>query len=527
MPEGASAHVPTAGEDPLRSHQLALIGVAALTATFVGAVEVSAAPVTAVQAAVAAPDISVTSVKAHLTQLQSIANANGGNRAHGRPGYLASVTYVKGLLDAAGFVTQQQSFTYNGATGYNLIADWPGGDTSKTLMTGAHLDSVTVGPGINDNGTGSAANLEVALAVARTNFQPTRHLRFGWWGAEELGLRGSTAYVNSLSAAQKAQITGYLNFDMVGSPNPGYFLYDGDNSDGVGSGPGPAGSAQIEATLAAYFTSIGVPTRGTDFDGRSDYGPFIANGIPAGGIFTGAEGRKTAAQVGLWGGTATAFDPCYHRACDTTANINDTALDRNSDAIAYTVWTLADTGAPPTGSTVYSDTFETATGWTANPSGTDTATAGAFERANPQGTSSGISTQLDTTVSGSFDLVTGATAGASAGVNDVDGGVTSIRSPSITLPTGTLNLSLSWYLAHLNNATSGDYFRIKVVSGATTTTVFNQAGAANDRAAAWQTATVSLSAYAGQTVQLLIETADTGTASLIEAAVDDVKIIKS
>jgi aminopeptidase S len=225
-----------------------------------------------------------------------------------------------------------------------VIADWPGGDANQVVMMGAHLDSVSAGPGINDNGSGSAAILEVALAVAGTELQPAQHLRFGWWDAEELGLRGSTAYVKSLGAAQRSQITGYLNFDMVASPNPGYFLYDGDNSDGTGSGPGPAGSAQIEQTLAGYFASIGVPTRGTDFDGRSDYGSFIANGIPAGGIFTGAEGRKTAAQVALWGGTAAAFDACYHRACDTSANIDDTALDRNTDAIAYAVWTLAGTG---------------------------------------------------------------------------------------------------------------------------------------------------------------------------------------
>jgi aminopeptidase S len=129
---------------------LPVIGTATLLVALI------AAPAQA--AAVDAPDIPLANVKAHLTQLQNIATANGGNRAHGRPGYLASVTYVKNLLDRAGFVTQQQSFTYNGATGYNLIADWPGGDTSDTLMVGAHLDSVTAGPGINDNGTGSAAN---------------------------------------------------------------------------------------------------------------------------------------------------------------------------------------------------------------------------------------------------------------------------------------------------------------------------------------------------------------------------------
>nr|WP_239107128.1 M28 family peptidase [Spirilliplanes yamanashiensis] len=484
-----------------------------------------AAPVpAAAPALLAAPDIPLANVKAHLSQFASIAAANGGNRAHGRPGYLASVNYVKAQLDAAGFTTSVRSFTYGGATGYNLIADWPGGDTSDVLMIGSHLDSVSSGAGINDNGTGSAAILETALAVARSNFQPARHLRFGWWGAEELGLRGSTNYVSTLPAAERARITGYLNFDMVGSPNPGYFVYDGDNSDGVGAGPGPAGSARIEDSLEAYFASIGVPTRGTDFDGRSDYGPFIQYGIPAGGTFTGAEGRKTAAQVQLWGGTQTAFDPCYHRACDGLSNVSDTALDRNADAIAYSVWDLAQDGGtePPPGNVVFADDFEAARGWTAGTG--DTATAGRFERGDPAATSSGVATQLGTAASGTFDLVTGASAGASAGANDVDGGSTTIVSPAITLPAAASTLTFRWYLAHLNNASSADYLRVRVVAGSSATTVFSQAGAATDRAAAWQSASVSLAAYAGQTVRLSVEAADAGTASLVEAAVDDVRV---
>ncbi|MDG4792407.1 M20/M25/M40 family metallo-hydrolase [Micromonospora sp. WMMD1082] len=486
-----------------------------------------AAPVAV--AAVAAPNIALANVKAHLSQFQSIATANGGNRAHGRPGYLASVNYVRAQLDAVGYTTAVQSFTYNGATGYNLIADWPGGDPNAVVMTGAHLDSTTSGPGINDNGSGSAAILEVALAVARTGFVPDRHLRFAWWGAEELGLRGSRYYVDNLSSAERSRIRQYLNFDMVGSPNAGYFVYDGDNSDGVGAGPGPAGSAQIEQTIQAYFTSIGVPTRGTDFDGRSDYGPFISVGIPAGGTFTGAEGVKTSAQASLWGGTAgQAFDPCYHRACDTTSNINDTALDRNADAIAYTVWALAQVATPPPGTTVYSDTFETATGWTTNPAGTDTATAGRWERGDPAATSSsGVATQLGTTVSGSFDLVTGPLAGSSAGDHDLDGGVSTIQSPAITLPsTGTLTLSFSWYLAHLSNSSSADYLRVRVV-GAGTVTALSVAGAATNRAASWQTAAVDVSALRGQTVRIVIDAADASTASLVEAAVDDVRIVQS
>jgi aminopeptidase Y len=117
-----------------------------------------------------------------------------------------------------------------------------------------------------------------------------------------------------------------------------FFIYDGDDSDGEGAGPGPGGSAEIEKTFEAFFQQRGVPFKGTDFSGRSDYGPFIANLIPAGGLFTGAEGIKTAEEAGLWGGTAgEQYDPCYHLACDTYANNNDTALDVNSDAIAYSV----------------------------------------------------------------------------------------------------------------------------------------------------------------------------------------------
>ncbi|MFJ2028551.1 M28 family peptidase [Streptosporangium sp. NPDC087985] len=474
--------------------------------------------------AAAPPNISLANMKAHLTQFQSIANANGGNRAHGRPGHLASANYVKGLLDGAGFTTTLQPFSYSGATGYNVIADWPGGDPNDILMVGGHLDSVTAGPGINDNGSGSAAILETALEVSRQALAPTKHLRFAWWGAEELGLRGSQYYVTNLPAAERSKIKGYLNFDMVASPNAGYFIYDGDDSDRVGSGPGPAGSAQLEATLAAYFSSIGVPTRGTDFDGRSDYGPFINVGIPAGGTFTGAEGIKSSAQATLWGGTAgQAFDACYHRACDTSANINDTALSRNANAIAYAVWTTA-TATPP--AVVWQDTFETATGWTVNPGGTDTATLGQWERGVPQATNSSGAKQLGTTVSGVNDLVTGRLAGASAGDYDVDDGITSIQSPAIALPSGgTLKLAFSWYLAHGSNSSSADFLRVKVV-GSTTTQVFQQLGAATNRNGAWATANVDISSYAGQTVRVLIEAADAAGASLVEAGVDDVKITR-
>ncbi|MFJ4331344.1 MULTISPECIES: M28 family metallopeptidase [unclassified Streptomyces] len=287
------------------------------------------APAHPTATAAAAPDIPIANVKAHLSQLQSIASANGGNRAHGRAGYQASLNYVKAKLDAAGFTTRVQQFTASGRTGYNLIADWPGGDANQVVMAGSHLDSVTSGPGINDNGSGSSAVLETALAVARSGYQPAKHLRFAWWGAEELGLVGSRYYVNSLGSAERAKISGYLNFDMIGSPNPGYFVYDDDPT--------------IEKTFKDYFAGLGISTEiETEGDGRSDHAPFKNAGVPVGGLFSGADYRKTSAQAAKWGGTVgQPFDRCYHSSCDTTANINDTALDRNSDAIAYAVWELS------------------------------------------------------------------------------------------------------------------------------------------------------------------------------------------
>ncbi|MFI9203707.1 M28 family metallopeptidase [Streptomyces sp. NPDC053048] len=332
---------------PRRSRRAAaaLTAGAAVTAALLG---LSSAPATAAptaanatagkSAAAAAPDISVANVKAHLNQLQSIAAANGGNRAHGRSGYKASLDYVKGKLDAAGFTTTVQQFTSNGATGYNLIADWPGGDADHVLFAGSHLDSVSRGAGINDNGSGSAAVLEVALTVAKEGYKPTKHLRFAWWGAEELGLVGSKNYVGKLPAAERAKIDGYLNFDMIGSPNPGYFVYDDDPT--------------IEGVFKNYYASKNISTEiETEGDGRSDHAPFKNAGVPVGGLFSGADYTKTAAQAAKWGGTAgQPFDRCYHSSCDTTANINDTALDINSDAVAHAVWTLSGgSTTPPTG----------------------------------------------------------------------------------------------------------------------------------------------------------------------------------
>ncbi|HWI52776.1 MAG TPA: M14 family metallopeptidase [Symbiobacteriaceae bacterium] len=209
-----------------------------------------------------------------------------------------------------------------------------------------------------------------------------------------------------------------------------------------------------------------------------------------------------------------------------------TQTSRNKEAILYLAEqadcpyrSIGKTCGGPAPTTVFFDDFETANGWTVNPAGTDTATLGKWERANPADTNSSGAKQLGTTVSGSYDLVTGAAAGAGAGDYDIDGGTTTVRSPSITLPAGgTLTLTFAYYLAHGSNASSDDYLRVKVV-GNTTQTVLQELAAADDDDAAWATASVNVSSFAGQTVYLLVEAADVSTASLVEAAIDDVKIV--
>ncbi|MEV6234954.1 M28 family metallopeptidase [Saccharopolyspora shandongensis] len=309
------------------------------TAAALAAVTALVLPATAASA----PLTGVTAVQDHLQELQKIAEANGGNRAAGEPGYKASLDYVKAQLDAAGFATTIQEFDAIGGTTYNLLAETPGGDANSVVMFGAHLDSVSRGAGINDNGTGSAAILQAALDYAGSGATPKNKLRFAFWGAEEQGLVGSSHYVQSLPEAERGKIVAYLNFDMVGSPNAGYFTYDGDDSDGEGSGPGPEGSAEIEKLLNDALAAAGVETEGTDFDGRSDYGPFIEVGIPAGGTFTGAEDTKTPEQAQKWGGQAgEAYDSCYHQSCDTVDNVDQQALDRNFQAISTAVKTYAE-----------------------------------------------------------------------------------------------------------------------------------------------------------------------------------------
>ncbi|MEV6868395.1 M28 family metallopeptidase [Streptosporangium subroseum] len=233
----------------------------------------------------------------------------------------------------------------------NVLAESRWGDPDKIVMLGAHLDSVADGPGVNDNGSGTAGILETALTMR--DMRTRNRLRFAFWGAEELGLLGSKHYVAGLPAAEKAKIKMYLNFDMIASPNHIIGIYDGDNSDAIGAPAGPPGSDKIEKFFEDHFTRSDLPYVGTDFTGRSDYGPFIGAGIPAGGLFTGAEGLKTAAEAAAFGGQAgVAYDVCYHKACDTSANINDRALAANAGAITAAALAYARSPKLPGGDAV-------------------------------------------------------------------------------------------------------------------------------------------------------------------------------
>jgi Zn-dependent M28 family amino/carboxypeptidase len=211
----------------------------------------------------------------------------------------------------------------------NVLAETADGRDDNVVMAGAHLDSVPQGPGVQDNGSGSAALLEIAEQMAKV--KPRNKVRFAWWGAEELGLLGSIDWVvRAFNSGELNNVALYLNFDMIGSPNFVRFVYDGDTQ--------PPGSEVIEDLFQAYFDSQGLATEEVEVGGRSDHFAFAFFGVPIGGLFTGAEVVKTPEQAEIYGGTAgDQYDPCYHLACDTFANYSREALDQMSDAAALAI----------------------------------------------------------------------------------------------------------------------------------------------------------------------------------------------
>ncbi|MFD0535514.1 M20/M25/M40 family metallo-hydrolase [Actinomadura luteofluorescens] len=217
----------------------------------------------------------------------------------------------------------------------NVIADTRRGRADNVVVVGAHNDSVTAGPGINDDGSGTATLLEMAKQINKLGSKVRNKVRFAFWGAEEEGLLGSQYYVDNLPQAERDKVALMLDFDMLASPNYVNFVYDGDNSAGENNVEAPAGSGAIEKAFVDHFAKRKLPTDPTPFNGRSDYDAFISVGIPAGGLFTGAEGIKTPEQAKRYGGTAgLAYDPCYHQACDRYDNVNLKGFDQMIDGTA-------------------------------------------------------------------------------------------------------------------------------------------------------------------------------------------------
>ncbi|KAK0614759.1 aminopeptidase Y [Immersiella caudata] len=238
----------------------------------------------------------------------------------------------------AGEVTGQltvESIMENRVT-YNVIAETKGGDHDNVLVLGGHTDSVIAGPGINDDGSGTIGVLNIAIALSK--FKIKNAIRFGFWSAEEYGLLGSYAYMKSVNSTESevAKMRGYLNCDMIASPNYIYGIYDG-NGDAFGL-EGPAGSDVIERDFEEFFASKGVASVPTEFSGRSDYAAFIENGVPSGGLFTGAEGIMTEEEAALFGGQAgVAYDVNYHAVGDTVDNLAQDAFLLNTKAVAHSV----------------------------------------------------------------------------------------------------------------------------------------------------------------------------------------------
>jgi aminopeptidase S len=430
-------------------------------------------------------------------------------------------------------------------------------------MFGAHLDSVSAGPGINDNGSGSATLLENALVLAAQNPTMTKRVRFAWWNGEEQGLQGSKYYVSQLTATQKSYITGYYNFDMVGSPNGGYFIN--------------RITSTTAAPLKAYWDTFGIqPEENVEGQGRSDDYSFANAGIQTSGYAAGASATKTSAQASKWGGTAgAAYDSCYHKACDTSSNINATILNRSADGVAYAIWQLAVGGTStndfsvavsPTSGSVARGGSTSATVSTTTTSGTaqtvslsaSGAPSGVTVSFSPSSVTSGGSATMtvsasSTATTGTFTITvtgtgavtrtatysltvtgTGGCAGgqlignsgfesgnttwtASSGVITTDAGQaahagsykawldgygsshTDTLSQSVSIPAGCSSYTLAFWL-HIDTAESGSTAYDKLTVQVGTTTLATYSNV--NAASGYTQRTFNLAAYAGQTVTL-------------------------
>ncbi|MEQ3552321.1 M28 family peptidase [Pseudonocardia nematodicida] len=284
--------------------------------------------------------VSADAAWVHLEALQRIADENGGNRAEGTPGYEASVDYVVGVLRTAGFDVETPLYESDrGDELRQVVARTRTGDPESVVLAGAHLDSVTEGPGINDDGSGVAAMLEIATRLGGSPEGLRDTVAFGLWGGEEEGLLGSRSYVRELSRAERDGHRLYLNADMLGSVNGGYYVQGGVGEDEEETGP--PGSEEAAEVLYEELSKTGVEPERMALYGDDDY-YFAEAGIPTTAAVTGDSEIKTAEQARKWGGQAGEIhDPCYHQACDTLDNVDRTKLDRYTKAIAGTLMRYA------------------------------------------------------------------------------------------------------------------------------------------------------------------------------------------
>jgi len=212
----------------------------------------------------------------------------------------------------------------------NVLADR--GETSgRFIVVGAHLDSVSEGPGMNDNASGTAAVLETALRLAKEAAAGTP-IRFAFWGAEERGLIGSRHHLDALSEEERRRIRFYINLDMVGSPNFGRFVQ-------LSQTERTAGTAGIIQAFTDHFESrnLAVEERSRNQRGfGSDDAAFAAKDIPTLGLFTGAGNAKSEEHAARFGGQAgQPYDPCYHKACDNAENVDRAVLGQMTDALTH------------------------------------------------------------------------------------------------------------------------------------------------------------------------------------------------
>jgi aminopeptidase S len=298
--------------------------------------------------------ISGDDARPHLVALQRIADQSGGHRACPGPGYAASVDYVVAALSLAGFEVDRPGYPLpkrrrRGGESWcqNVIAQTRTGDPRRIVMVGAHLDSVRKGPGINDNGSGVAALLAIATRLGAS--PPIGNaIRFAFWGSEEDDLRGSRYYVSTLSRHDRKCIVLYINLDMIASSNAGYFVLGGKGKTRATFGP--PGSQRVARVLVEQLAYAGVDARRTRFDCESDYATFIDVGIPSGGVWSGDRKNKTKKQARLWGGRAhEPFDRAYHTRRDRCDELDWTALDRFTRAVAGTLAHFAVSSSRPRG----------------------------------------------------------------------------------------------------------------------------------------------------------------------------------